>query len=149
MSASDRVLVVRAAGQLCALALGSVIEVMRPLPLQPLRDMPSFLLGSAQIRGALTPVVDCAALLGRAGGTAGRYVTLRVEAARSVALAVEAVVGVRVLSAVQALPPLLRAANAGAISGTAAIDAELLLVLGTARLVPEETWNAIEAGVAA
>ncbi len=131
-------------GRACALALRFVIEIMRPLPVVPLAGAPSFVLGVALIRGEPTPVVDAGALFtDQAGGGAGRYLHLK-AGERRVALAVEAVIGVRRLPArVQELPPLLRGASPLAVSAIGTLDAELLLVLQSARLVPDELLQAV------
>jgi chemotaxis signal transduction protein len=65
-------------------------------------------------------------------------VVIRVGA-RLVALSVGTVVGIRSFGTetTQALPPLLREATSEAVSAIGILDAELLLFLGAARLVPE------------
>jgi purine-binding chemotaxis protein CheW len=65
-----------------------------------------------------------------------------------VALAVEEVVGVRDLSAASLaeLPPLLGEAAAEVVATVGALDAELLVVLRSARWVPSGAWQAIEEG---
>lgn len=144
--ASLRFLIVRSDAFLCALPLEHVAETMRPLPVEPLAGMPSFLLGVSIIRGGAVPVVDAARLLGSAPTAPGRFVTVRLGETRRVALAVDGVIGVRELpeSSLDHLPPLIRNANAEAISAVSTLDAELLLVLRGARLVPEPVWHAIE-----
>jgi purine-binding chemotaxis protein CheW len=63
-----------------------------------------------------------------------------------VALKVDAVLGIRVIpdESLQDLPPLLSDAPAELIAAIGAIDSELVLVLRTARVVPESIWNVIE-----
>jgi purine-binding chemotaxis protein CheW len=120
-----------------------VVETMRPQPLETLASAPSFVLGVAIIRGAPTPVVDVGALLGSADPPlATRFITLSV-AERVVAVAVEAIVGVRVLpgEALGDLPPLLRDANVDAIAAVGTLDSALLVVLRAARLLPEAAWD--------
>lgn len=152
-------LVCRLDGRLCALPLAQVVETMRPMRVEPVAGAPSFLRGVAIIRGAPMPVVDAAALVtgaalvsgaappGHAANTA-RFVTLRVDgraAGRCVALAVDEVVGVRSLPAGSArdLPPLLRGGQAESISSLGALDSELLVVLESARLLPEAVWRSL------
>jgi purine-binding chemotaxis protein CheW len=119
-----------------------VIETMRPLPVEPLRGAPPFVLGISIIRGAPTPVVDAAALIGATGSTPRRFVTIR-TGTRIGALAVDAVIGVHALASLAALPPLLDAArDVAAAIGT--LDAELLVVLDTARLVPDDVFAVLE-----
>jgi purine-binding chemotaxis protein CheW len=137
----DMSLLVRAGTQLCALPLAGVVETMRPLPIEGVSGAPAYVRGLAIIRGSPVPVVDLAALV--AGATLApdddaRFVTVR-AADRIVALFVSRVVGVRTLApaSLHDLPPLLRDANADVVRSVGALDAELLLVLRSARLVPD------------
>lgn len=149
-SVSGRSLLFRAGSLLCAIGLEDVIETMRPLPEVPLAGMPPFVRGVAVIRGVPTPVVDARTVLGiQEGSEPARFVTLK-AGTRTVALAVDEVIGVRDLSSTAAaeLPPLLREAGAEAVAAIAAIgrlDAELLFVLRGARQVPESVWLAMAA----
>jgi purine-binding chemotaxis protein CheW len=147
-------LVFRVQGRLGALPLAQVIETMRPLPIEPLAGAVAFVRGLSVIRGVPVPVVDGACLLGGAAAGAGsdltgsRFVTLR-AGSRVVALVVDALLGVRALpgGSLRELPPLLREAGAGAVSALGSLDAELLLVLGSARLVPPAVWSEIDRGL--
>lgn len=134
-------LLVRAGGQLCALPIAYVIETLRPLPLRPIPAIDDAVLGVSIIRGAPTVVIDASRLLGTPA-TPQRFVTLR-TASRVVALAVEAVIGVRELGgdSLQPLPTLLAARSLEAIG---AADAELLVVLGASHLVPDGAASALE-----
>ena len=145
VEAGSSCLMCRVHGRPCGFALQHVIEIMRPLPVVPLAGAPSFVLGVALIRGEPTPVVDaCALFTDQAVGSAGRYLHLE-TGARRVALAVDAVIGVRRLPArLQELPPLLRAASPLLVSALGTLDAELLLVLQAARLVPDAVLQAID-----
>ena len=66
---------------------------------------------------------------------------------RRIALAVDAVVGVVEIppGSLDALPLLFRNAGVDMISSIGTLDAGLLLVLRSARLVHEELWSALEA----
>lgn len=142
------VLLVRTRTCVAALPLPSVVETLRPLPTEPVAGMPAFVRGVAVVRGGPTPVIDLAALL--SGGAfapdpeVARFVTLRVGE-RRVALAVAAVLGVGGLdeSTLHSLPPLLGAACGEFVEALGAHDAQLLLVLRAARLLPEEVWRAL------
>jgi purine-binding chemotaxis protein CheW len=132
----------------CAIPLGHVLEIMRPLAIVPIAGTPAFVLGVAVIRGAPIPVVDLEALL-QTGDTSAvheRFVTLKVGE-RRLALAVDGVSGVRELDLAQMrqLPPLLRDIRGDVLAAIGIADTELLAVLRTARLVPEETWAAFAA----
>ncbi len=125
---------------MCALPVAHVVETMRPLPIEPLAGMPSFVRGVAIVRGTPIPVVDAGLLLGgSSGGT--RFVIVRCGD-RRVALLVDAVLAVRAVESVAALPPLVSHDVAVAI-GT--LDAALVVVLEAARLVPADAWARLEA----
>ncbi len=135
-------LVVEAGGLRAGLPLHQVREIMRPLPIAELAAAPPFVLGVSVIRGESVPVVDLGAMIGRSepGESFGRFASLLVEG-RPIALAVSAVSGILELepSECAALPPLLRGAAGEAVEELALRDAALLLVLRTARLVPNGT----------
>lgn len=138
-------------GYTCALPLAYVRETMRALPRRPVPDMPPFILGISIIRGQVVPVLDLAWLLGCAGADPGaRYVTLDLGE-RQVALAVDAVVGVRALAAANLaeVPPLLQASDAGTVAALSTLDAQLLVVLRATHLVPDALWPALLAQDAA
>jgi purine-binding chemotaxis protein CheW len=132
-------LICRVGGALCALPIDSTVETFRPLPVEPIAGAPASVLGLAIVRGQPMPVVDLAWLITGMRGSATRFVVVR-TGERQVALAIDAVVGVRELGADQArgLPPLLDAGHAPTIAAIGALDRELFLVLQTARLMPEE-----------
>lgn len=137
----------RVRARLCAMPLQHVVETMRPLPVEPLAGMPAFVMGLAVVRGQPLPVVDAGALLGDLEDPQHtRFVTL-VTGRRNIALAVEAVLGVRELPPdLQGLPPLLREASAEVVSAIGTLDAELLLLLESARIVPDSVWQAVDRG---
>jgi purine-binding chemotaxis protein CheW len=135
----------------CALLVSRIVETMRPLPVEPLASMPPFVAGLAVIRGTPTPVIDAGALLGEsAAARPTRFVVVRIGA-RHVALAVEGVLGVRSLdaTALLELPPLLRHASNEIVSALGTLDAELLVVLGDAYLIPPSLWEQLDTARAA
>lgn len=140
-SSSTAVLACRLCERTCALPLELVIETMRPLPIEEVSGMPRSVLGVAVVRGAPVPVVDPRRLFGTPNSVALRWVTVR-TGARTVALAVDHVIGVRTIesSRLTELPPLLADAAEGAIEAIASSDADLLLVLDATRLAPEELF---------
>lgn len=145
MANDERALVCRVLTRFCALPLEHVLETMRPLPVNPVAGVPRFVGGVAIIRGAPVPVVDLAWLLAGDTGTPKRFVTVT-AGDRHVALAVEAVIGVRNLptGSLTDLPPLLRNVKADTVTAVGTLDDELLVVLQSARLVPESVWDLIE-----
>ncbi len=135
-------LVCRAGAGLCALPLDVVIEIMRPLPLEPVASPPPGLRGLSLIRGAPVPVLDLAALIGERDATIGRFVAATV-AGRKIAFAVETVLGIRRIDPAQLaeLPPLLRDSARDAVAAIGSLDAELLLLLEAGRLVPDGLFD--------
>lgn len=143
-------LLCRVGDLLCALPLAHVREVMRPLPVEALAGVPACVRGLAVIRGAPVPVVDAAVLLSETASQPTRFITLN-TGGRHVALAVDAVVGIRDVAATvfAELPPLVRAGVSDAIDVVGTLDAELLVILNVARVVPDSAWPAIEDGASA
>lgn len=129
----------RAGDRVFAIPIAHVVETMRPLPIEPHPNPPSFVIGVSVVRGEPLPVLDAARLLGGADARPTRFVTLRV-ADRQVVLAVEAIVGVRDIppGSLRTLPPLLAGAADGVVASLGTLDAQLLLVLRAVHLVPEE-----------
>jgi purine-binding chemotaxis protein CheW len=120
-----------------------VVEVMRVGPIAAVAGAPAFVSGLSLIRGAPTPVVQVALLLGGRVAPPRRLVTVR-AGGRIVALAVDAVLGLRWIGDAAEPPPLLRQATADVVSAIGALDAELLLVLNTARLIPEAVYERLQ-----
>lgn len=147
-----RVLVVTAGARACAIPVQHVAETMRPLPIESLAGTPGFVRGLSVIRGAPLPVLDLKALLegNDAAPTYGRFVTVKIGE-RRFALGVDAVVGLRNLSSsrLEDLPPLLQHAGRDSIEALCADDAQLLVLLHTLRLVPDEVWAALASTEAA
>lgn len=111
---------------------------MRPLPVEALSGAPPFVRGICLHRGSPVPVVDTALLLGQEAIRAERLVVIR-AGGRTVALSFESVLGVYTFEAgiEGAMPPLLHDAASEAVSAISHLDGELLLFLGTARILPE------------
>jgi len=149
-SSSTACLLCNVGSFVCALPVAHVVEVMRPLPIRHLEDVPPFVLGVALVRGAPAPVVDVARLLGVTPpneprpSRIGRFVTVAAHGhGRPISLAVEDVRGIRALARAEldALPPLLGAVDARGARAIGATDGELLLILETTRLVSEAVWS--------
>lgn len=142
---TDLSLVCRVRGRLCALPLGHVIETMRPLPTAAIAGAPHFVRGLAVIRGAPVPVLDVATLLGETDTSPGRFVTLT-TGTRHVALAVGSVLGVRPIppDSFHDLPPLLHEAGSEVVASIGLLDAELLLVLQSSRLLARDAWAVLD-----
>ena len=139
MENQQLMLLFRARHHLCAIPAEQIIETMRPLPVEPLAAAGGCVLGLCEIRGDSIPVVDAGALLGVTGEARHtRFVVLRVED-RAVALAVEAVMGVRSVPSrrLQELPPLLGEASAALIASVGTADGAFLLVLRAARIMAD------------
>ncbi|RPI22189.1 MAG: chemotaxis protein CheW [Acidobacteria bacterium] len=128
----------------CALPLRHVLETMRPLPIQPLACAPDFVLGLSVIRGEPVPVVDLASLLQIPSDPPSRFVVVR-AGDRRVALAVELIAGTRAVTpqSLSSVPPLLAGAPAVSVAAIGSLDKQLLLVLETACLIPDEVWASL------
>jgi purine-binding chemotaxis protein CheW len=143
-------LVTRVGGLTCAFPIEHVIETMRPLPVEPIGrsgdEGPAVVDGLTMIRGAPVPVVDARRLLGVSGEHAARFVVVRATEHRRVAVVVDAVIAVmRIeLATLAGLPPLLGGAHCDSIAAIGARDAGLLVVLDSARLLPADSWVAVE-----
>lgn len=126
----------------CALPLSGVIETLRPLPLQPLATAPGFVMGACVIRGEALPVVDLAQVLGVVAGTSPAGFVVARAGTHKVALAVDAITGIEHVMAdtLDSVPPLLAGARSEAIAALATLDSEFLVVLESARIVPDEVW---------
>jgi purine-binding chemotaxis protein CheW len=131
-------LVVRVGERLLAVPLDDVVETMRALPLEAIAGVPPWLAGVAIIRGVPVPVVAMGVMLTIPAAVHRRFITLKVGA-RSVAIAVDAVLGVRNITALplHAAAPLLQGVGCAAIDALATLDAELVLVLRTCRVLSE------------
>jgi purine-binding chemotaxis protein CheW len=143
-------LLCRAGTYLCALPLERVVEIMRVLPIEAVSGAPRYVRGICIIRGSPVPVVDTGLLLCDQAIRPERLVTIR-AGVRTIALAVETVLGIRAVGAEASnqLPPLLRDAATATIAGIGTLDAELLFFLRTARIVPEELLDRLDAEGAA
>lgn len=137
----------RSRSRLCALPTEFAVEAMRPLAIEPLSAGPACVRGVSVIRGEATPVVDPGVLLGiPQASCTSRFLTVR-AGDRVVALALEAVLGVRRLDAetIRSLTPLLRDAAGDTVASMATVAAERVFVLDAGRLLSDEIWNVIGA----
>jgi len=147
---SESFLICGVGTRFCGLPINYVTETMRPLRSEPLGGTPEFIRGVAVIRGEAVPVVDAGLLLGGEEANASRFVSIRFDE-RTVALAVDAVLGVRAIADddLRELPPLLEGASGDVIASLGQLDSEMLVVLEGARLVPESVWDMIDGQVSA
>ncbi len=145
-STSNAFLLCRSGSRLYALPIEHVIETMRPLSTTGLADMPAFMLGLSIIRGATTPVVHVAHLLGEPLNTPiTRFVTIKLGP-RVVAFAVGEVIGVRLLATelMTEIPLLLQSVDSQQIAAISILDAELLVILQSTRVVPHAVWSMLD-----
>lgn len=136
-------LLCRAGSSLCALPLGLVVEIMRKLPIELVANTPPYVHGLSIIRGTPTPIVDTALLCSARTAPFHRLVTVSADT-RIIALAFDSVLGVRSIKTDETLPPLLQEAAGDMVSAIGRLDAELLLFLSTARIVPEELFERLD-----
>jgi purine-binding chemotaxis protein CheW len=140
---TSTLLLCRVPPRLIGIPVEHVIETMRPLPIEAVSGAPDYVSGVSVIRGAAVPVVDAGRLFAGDRCQPERFVTVR-AGERTVALAVGQVVGTRNVrpDSLRSLPPLLRSAGRGLIAAIATLDEELLLVLRSSHLLPEEIRDA-------
>lgn len=144
---TKKALVVGLKSCVCAVPLTNVIETMRPLPVEPISGVPSFVRGISIIRGIPTPVIDLGAVVGTPSEGAERFVTLRVGE-KQVALSVDTVLGIRDLGGVvmmRELPPLLQRASKEVIETIGTLDEQVLMILRDGWELPDEVWQALTA----
>jgi purine-binding chemotaxis protein CheW len=144
---TKKALIVGLKGCVCAVPLTHVIETMRPLPVEPISGVPSFVRGISIIRGIPTPVIDLGAVVGTPSEGAERFVTLRVGE-RQVALSLDVVLGVRDLDGgvmIVELPPLLQRTSEDILETIGTLDQQVLLVLRECWELPDEVWQALTA----
>jgi len=142
---NQTLLLCRVATRLCALPIEHVVETMRPLPMDGMPGTARFVLGACIVRGSPVPVVDAATLLGTSEAHPSRLVIVKADR-RRFALAVRSVIGVRAIprESLHGLAPLLHDAGSAVITAMGTLEAELLLVLQSARVVPDSVWDALE-----
>ncbi|MGE0488213.1 MAG: chemotaxis protein CheW [Vulcanimicrobiota bacterium] len=144
------ILLCRAGGRLCALRLADVVEIMRPLAVEPVAKAPPCVDGLALIRGRPCPVFNLGELLG-GSSSPQRFVLIRVAGGaesheRRLALAVTSVEGVgrTDAEALIEMPPLLSLADAETVEAISILDRQLVTVLRAAALISEEAWSVLE-----
>jgi purine-binding chemotaxis protein CheW len=137
-------LLCRAGSHHFALPMQHVIETMRVLPIESVAGCPPIVCGFSVIRGAPTPVIDAALLFDGQPGQRERLVTVR-TGKRTIALATQAVVGVRQVSddELDDLPPLL--GEVEAIAGLTMLDQQLVFLLRAARIIPDDVLDRLPA----
>lgn len=141
-----RCVVFRIGDLLAAAPLHAVVETLRPLAIERLPETASSVVGAALIRGVVTPVVDARVLFAIADPSPpARWIVLRVGE-RTVALAVDHVIGMRTIESadLENLPRLLGGAANELVARIGSLDAEFLVVLDDARLVTDAVWNHLE-----
>jgi purine-binding chemotaxis protein CheW len=141
-------LVTRVGGIACAFPIEQVIETMRTVAVEPIGRSAiaalAFIEGLAVIRGEPVPVVDARKLLGTPAGGDARVVVVR-AADHRIAVVIDDVIDIRPIAhdTLSALPPLLRGASHDSVSAIGARDGGLLVVLDSARVLSEDSWQAI------
>jgi purine-binding chemotaxis protein CheW len=142
--ASTTCLLCRAGSHHFALPMQHVVETMRLLPIEKVAGCPPIVCGLSIIRGVPTPVIDAALLFDGQPGQGERLVTVR-TGKRMIALATQAVVGVREIvdDELDELPPLL--GNVAAIAGLTTLDQQLVFILRAARIIPDDLLAQLDA----
>ena len=137
-------LLCRAGSHHFALPMQHVVETMRVLPIERVAGCPPIVCGFSVIRGAPTAVIDAARLFDGQPGQRDRLVTVR-NGKRTIALAMQAVVGVREMTddELDDLPPLL--GDVEAIAGLTTLDQQLVFLLRAARIIPDDILDQLDA----
>jgi purine-binding chemotaxis protein CheW len=120
--------------------LNWVVEIMRPLPIEPVAGMPAYVLGLSIVRGYPAPVIHLSALLqGQPAGAITRMVAVR-SGERRLLLAVESVRGVERIErvVVDRLPALVEKSSPDAIAAIGNLDQQLYLLLRETRVISED-----------
>jgi len=135
----DLALVVTLGARSYAIPLKHVAEIMRPLAVEPMSGAPDFVRGLSVLRGAPVPVIDLEAILKHesSSGEPGRFVAVRLDGRQAV-IGVDGVAGVTTLDPAELgrLPPILSGVATDVIDAIGSRDAQLLIVLRAARLIP-------------
>ncbi len=142
---SNLTLAIRVGARICAVLISDVVEIMRPLLIEAWSGAPDVVRGLSVIRGAPVPVVDLGTLFGASSrGLSTRFVAIRVGD-RQVALAVDAVLGIREFAPAlrTQMPPLLTDACTELVEAVGALDTELFMVLKACSIVPKAVWDAL------
>jgi purine-binding chemotaxis protein CheW len=116
--------------------IGAVREIVNPLATVPLASAPSWIVGVADYRDEVVPVIDLRTRFGVHDGEATRRTKWIVvqRGALSFALVVDAVTEVFRSGDVRPPPPLAIGAEVRAIEGVTSHDNEMVFVLDIARL---------------
>lgn len=120
-----------------ALPVSHVLEVLRPLQVEPVPGTPEVVSGMSIIRGEPTPVLNLRRLVGAPPAPSSRVLVVRADG-RRVALEVDAVIGAERIArgTLEGSPPLVSRAVAEALEAVSSLDGRLLLLLSAAKLVP-------------
>lgn len=89
-----QLLLVRAGGRRIALGLEHVHEILDRVPVTPLPQLPEWIVGVVDVRGAPVPVVDAGALDGATARRDRRSLVLATAGARPIALLIDEVDGI-------------------------------------------------------
>ncbi len=119
-----------------AVVIGVVREIVNPLATVPLASAPSWVLGVADYRDEVVPVIDLRARFGVRGEEATRrtkWIVVR-RGELSFALVVDAVTEVFRSGEMRPPPPLAAGADVRSIEGVTTHDGEMVFVLDIARL---------------
>jgi len=117
-------------------AIGAVREIVNPLETVPLASAPTWIVGVADYRDEVVPVIDLRTRFGVQGGSATRRTKWVVvhRGELSFALVVDAVTEVFRSGEVRPAPPLAAGAEVRSIEGVTTHDGEMVFVLDVARL---------------
>ena len=119
-----------------AIAIGAVREIVNPLATVPLASAPRWVIGVADYRNEVVPVVDLRVRFGAGETKATRrtkWIVVR-QSNVSFALVVDAVTEVFRSGDVKPAPPLAEGADVRNLEGVTTHDGEMVLVLDVPRI---------------
>jgi chemotaxis signal transduction protein len=134
-----RYLMVELTGQMCAFALPSVAHIHAECRVV---QMPaathSAAVGVTAIGGRVLPVLDLAAALGLATGSAPQhFIELKSQQTGPFMVAIDRIVGIAAIGQDALIPPL----DGGAVNAVARLGANLVWVLDAASIVEQSGWR--------
>lgn len=130
---------------LFCLPICDVAEVLRPLPIEPLSELPIFIKGISIIREVPVPVIDMGLLFGISSTQSpSRLIVLNLPE-RRVALTADEVIGIKEIEPtfLQDALPILGKVRSEIVSAIGVMDSRLLVTLKGGHIVSEEVWNKI------
>ena len=130
-----------------ALPITSVLEILRPLPIESMPNAPAFVAGVMIVRGQPIPVIELGLLMrNHPLETIKRLIVIQLAEHRRAGLLVSDVFGLRdgAELALDSTPALASGFEAGVIQSLGQLDSTLLAVLELGLILPDSVWDSIQ-----